>query len=170
MARQAIKVSNLENRNENTTKQSEARLTRERQLNEGLAHLLAARLKAQVFHWHFTGPSFYGVHKVLEEVYQLLDKRVDAWAERMRALELRTLSSFEEILKSSSSENHQHDKYLMPEQMLPEMNRSLKILAEYLYKIIKELDDEDPATVDLATKILGEVEKKIWMIRSFQDV
>lgn len=55
-------------------------------LNHVLADTYVIAVKTQNAHWNMQGPSFIGVHKLLDEQYSALQDAIDMIAERIRAL------------------------------------------------------------------------------------
>ncbi len=55
-------------------------------LSKAVADTYAAALLAQTYHWNVKGPSFYGHHKLFEELYDDAFGAIDGLAERMLAL------------------------------------------------------------------------------------
>jgi len=137
-------------------------------LQEVLCNLFSTRLKSQVYHWNAHGPQFYGLHKLLEEVYKNLDQSIDDVAERSRTMGIHTISSFEEIIQFCGSQNKKSDKFLDMNAMIEDMNRSFDNLAEVITSILEQEDLSCKVTEDLLIKVLGHVEKFAWMLRSFE--
>src|SRR3546814_8340563 len=51
-----------------------------------VANAYALTIKTHAYHWNVQGPTFYGLHKMLQEQYEDLFPAIDEVAERMRAL------------------------------------------------------------------------------------
>ncbi|MBN8554382.1 MAG: DNA starvation/stationary phase protection protein [Deltaproteobacteria bacterium] len=138
-------------------------------LQSVLASLYAARLKSQVYHWQVHGPNFYGIHKLLEEVYKSLDQSIDDTAERIRTLGMHTVSSFSEIIQLSAPANASSDKFLSTQEMIADMQEALDRLSEKIRSTADLAEEaEDIVTVDMLTRILGTTEKFEWMVRSLR--
>src|SRR3546814_20195828 len=55
-------------------------------LERTVANAYALTIKTHAYHWNVQGPTFYGLHKMLQEQYEDLFPAIDEVAERMRAL------------------------------------------------------------------------------------
>lgn len=135
-------------------------------LQNVLSHLFATRLKSQVHHWNLHGLQFYGMHKLLEEVYRSLDDSIDEVAERIRTMGIHTISSFKEIIEFCGSENKSSDKFMRIEEIIVDMNQSFSLLGDAIKSVLNQRDLHCRVTEDLLIKTLGKIEKFGWMVRS----
>ena len=62
-------------------------------LNQVLADEFRLSVATKDYHWNVTGPHFRSLHKLFEEHYEQLDERIDAVAERARAIGVRAAGS-----------------------------------------------------------------------------
>lgn len=118
-------------------------------------------------HWNVVGADFKATHEFLKELYESEQDRVDAVAERIRALgsvcpnsvkemELRTLISDGEL----SVENH--DVTSVWAGLVHLWEKMISIIA-YAYTSIPE---DDIATKSFLESMTEEMQKELWMIRS----
>lgn len=118
-------------------------------------------------HWNVVGADFKATHEFLKELYESEQDRVDAVAERIRALggvcpnsvkemELRTLISDGEL----GVENH--DVTSVWASLAHLWSKMIDVIA-YAYKSISE---DDIATKSFLESMTEEMQKELWMIKS----
>jgi starvation-inducible DNA-binding protein len=119
-------------------------------------------------HWNVTGSNFVALHELFDEIAGRLDAQTDLLAERIRQIGLTafgttrriaselSLPEFEEVQSSQEVLN----------SIISSMSAQQTLVAEAIYK-----SDEigDPATADILTEILRELDKDIWFLRSHLD-
>lgn len=119
------------------------------------------------YHWNVVGADFKATHEFLKELYESEQDRVDAVAERIRALggicpnsvkemEGRTLISDDELKIES------HDVTSVWSSLVQLWGKMIGIIA-YAYKSIPE---DDIATKSFLESMTEEMQKELWMIRS----
>lgn len=118
-------------------------------------------------HWNVVGADFKATHEFLKELYESEQDRVDAVAERIRALgsvcpnsvkemELRTLISDDELRVES------HDVTSVWAGLVHLWEKMISIIAS-TYTSIPE---DDIATKSFLESMTEEMQKELWMIRS----
>lgn len=118
-------------------------------------------------HWNVVGADFKATHEFLKELYESEQDRVDAVAERIRALggvcpnsvkemERRTLISDDELGVES------HNVTSVWGSLVHLWEKMIGIIA-YAYKSIPE---DDIATKSFLESMTEEMQKELWMIRS----
>lgn len=118
-------------------------------------------------HWNVVGADFKATHEFLKELYESEQDRVDAIAERIRALgsvcpnsvkemELRTLISDDELGVKN------HDVTSIWTSLALIWGKMIDIIA-YAYKSISE---SDIATKSFLESMTEEMQKELWMIKS----
>jgi starvation-inducible DNA-binding protein len=134
-------------------------------LHEVLSDLYATFVMTQNLHWNLTGKEFYQLHILLEKQYEDLHAVIDEVAERIRALGLYVDASLASFQKQTTVKEC---------KQLTNANESLKHLLQTLEGVVKRaravgnLADEkrDHASVDLIGRLMGQLEKSAWMVRS----
>ena len=78
-------------------------------LNDLLADAFALYMKTKNFHWHVSGPHFYGYHLLFDERAAEIYASTDALAERVRRIGGKTLHSISEIAKHQTIKDNNKD-------------------------------------------------------------
>lgn len=139
------------------------------QISTDLASLLADEyflyLKTLNYHWNITGETFISLHELLEEHYEWLKETVDSLAERIRSLGHIAPGSYKQFCAATSEQ--ETDGNLTAEKMLADLVKSHEVVINKIRDALEKMGGKrDFATEDLLTTILGEHEKKTWMLRS----
>lgn len=140
-----------------------------KQISHDLAALLADEyflyLKTLNYHWNITGETFISLHELLEEQYEWLKDTVDSLAERIRSLGYIAPGSYKQFCESSHDTGN--DGNLTAEKMLEDLVLTHEKVINKIRDALEGMEGKrDFATEDLLTGILGEHEKKTWMLRS----
>jgi starvation-inducible DNA-binding protein len=151
------------------------------ELNHILADVYVTFVQARNFHWNIVGSQFQPFHGKFQEIYELMDNTGDELAERVRALDGVPVATMSEWLAEAElKEVSSTQKVLSGTEMVVVLVSDL----EHIVSDMRELcdnDDEDTETpeeeaaeydCDEATEtMLGaqmlEIEKQVWMLRSF---
>lgn len=131
--------------------------------NEYLLYLLTLN-----FHWNITGKNFIAIHELLEGQYEYLKNTVDEVAERIRTLGFQAPGSYKKYQKEAiiSDGENAHDF----DSMIQELSDSHSMVIKLIRDTIALTDEtNDFATTDLLTRMLGDHEKQLWMLRSHLD-
>ena len=131
----------------------------------GIEYVLNAKI--QNFHWNLTGPSFIGLHKLLDKHYKKLDKLIDRIAEQIRKYGSASPGSLQEFLNLNNDVDGivENIGFLIPEKS------AVSILVSDHDKIIRSINEINNNPIDLATQnLLGEIldfhMTAAWMLRS----
>tara|TARA_Y100000590_G_C15237958_1_gene832641 strand:+ start:207 stop:644 length:438 start_codon:yes stop_codon:yes gene_type:complete len=131
-----------------------------------LANTYGVYLKTQNYHWNVKGTNFFSVHGFLEEMYKDLSESVDEMAERIVTLGDRAPGSFQEF-QSLMTIAEASDERLTAPEMLEDLMDSFNVTLETLKGALDCANDEgDVGSEDFLASFIGEIEKKIWMIRA----
>lgn len=134
-------------------------------LNELLANTFTLYLKTHNYHWNVKGVYFPQLHKLFEKQYEQLWLRVDAIAERIRALKgtpVGTLSKIYEISNIDESDT-------LPgwQDMVKNLTSDREKSSEQcktLFKLATESNDD--ITANFMLELAIEHDKAAWMLRS----
>lgn len=130
-----------------------------------LADSYSVYLKTHNFHWNVTGPMFTTLHTLFETQYTELSLAVDEIAERIRALGGRAPGSYKEFARLSRVKDATGTP--SAKEMVQELVSDLAIIVETAKELLAAAEaEDDPATVDLATRRIEVSEKNTWMLRS----
>lgn len=148
---------------------SELSLEDRKAVTDALAHVLAdsyiLQLKTQGFHWNVTGPHFYMLHKLFEEIYKDLADAIDNIAERMRSLGFLAPATFKEYQSLTSLKESEAN--LDAVDMVSHLCLDLECLARTSRKAHDISESvKDIVTQDLMIQRMDSNAKYAWMLRS----
>ncbi|OZC03790.1 Dps family protein [Rubricoccus marinus] len=137
-------------------------------LQSTLYELISLKHADHQAHWNVVGPQFYSLHDLLGDLYGALDPYIDQIAERQRAL---GMAADGDPGRAASGDGLD----AFPEGLLADYNVP-KILSERYMTVIERIemrvtetgDAGDSVTQDLLIGTAHELEKHLWMLRSFQ--
>ena len=136
-------------------------------LNARVADTIDLALAAKQAHWNIRGPSFIGVHEMLDKLRADLDRHVDTMAERVSALggiaRGTTQYAAESILPPYPTEIR-----AIPEH-LSALAERLATLGGAVRDNIDDADDAgDADTADIFTNVSRDLDKWLWFIEAHQ--
>lgn len=140
----------------------------EQVLNEQVANLNVLYVKLHNYHWYVKGENFFTLHEKFEELYNDVTEKMDAVAERLLTIKGSPSATLKEYLEIATIQEAtgQEDSRTMVQQLIED----LATLSESFLEGIELADKEgDEATADLLTGFKGDVEKQMWMLRSYLD-
>ena len=129
-----------------------------------LADMFALYVKTKNFHWHVSGPHFYGLHLMFDEQAAQILGTTDDLAERVRKIGGTTLRSAGHITRLQRVPDNDAD-YVTPLDMVAELREdNLQLVVNM--RETHELCDEhnDVATASLLENWIDEAEKRIWFL------
>lgn len=129
-----------------------------------LADTYTLYMNTQKAHWNVEGPSFYGLHILLDKQYHELAEMVDVLAERLRTLGEFAPGSYDEF--ASLTTLPQTTKMMSKES---DLVRALITSYEgFISHILDAIDSlrRDPGTVDILTQQLEVHQKSLWMLKA----
>ncbi|KAA2295671.1 DNA starvation/stationary phase protection protein [Clostridioides difficile] len=138
----------------------------EQVLNRQVANLNVLYVKIHNYHWYVKGPNFYTLHVKFEEFYNEVTVQMDEIAERILTLKGSPAATMKEYLELSSIQEAAggEDAKTMVQNLIEDFaTRSNK------YQEGIEVADaaEDQPTSDMLTGFKADLEKHMWMLRSF---
>jgi len=133
-------------------------------LKSALASALDLQLAVKQAHWTIKGPSFIGLHELLDEVADRARDHSDTIAERMVILGGQTHGTTQKIAENTSLEPYPAD--------ITDQNDHVKALTDRFMvfggmcrdAIAKAGENGDEDTADLFTEISRNVDKDAWFI------
>ena len=134
-------------------------------LEKALADTYVLYSKTQGVHWNITGPMFYGVHKLTQEIYEDLAESIDELAERIRAVGFLAPTKLERFLELSDIDEAGHEPNAV--KMVEVLAKDHQCVARSLREATKEADKlDDVFTADMLTGRIGKHEQYAWMLRA----
>ena len=151
------------------------------ELNHILADVYVTFVQARNFHWNIVGMQFQPLHSKFQDVYEMMDSIGDDVAERIRALDgVPVATMVEWIAEAEIKEVSSTQKVLAGTEMLVVLVSDLEHIVSDMRELCDSDDEEsetpaeedvevdcDEATETMIGAQMQEIEKQIWMLRSF---
>ena len=134
-------------------------------LNDYMSNLKVMNNNLYNMHFNIVGPSFFGVHKKLEEYYEKFALMYDSIAERIKMIGGYPLTSLKEIAEVSTIKCMRSMDY-SAKQVFEVLDNDFSFLVEYTKDLIHTLDQQDIYTSNILNDNLMFLEKELWMIKS----
>lgn len=135
-------------------------------LNARLADIIDLTLQAKQAHWNVKGPNFIALHKLFDEVYEVLAEQTDEIAERIAALGGNPEGRVQAVVKTTTLPAY-------PEGIhggrahVDALSSGLAVFGKSVREGINQtavLGDADSS--DLLTGISREVDKYLWFVEA----
>ena len=132
------------------------------ELNKLLADVYVTFVQARNFHWNVVGKNFNDLHSKFQGIYEMMDGTGDSLAERVRMLDGTPDSTMAMWLSKAS----------LKEVVAVETAEAMVVvLISNLESIIMSMrnmcEDTDEATETMLGAMMEDIEKQVWMLRSF---
>ncbi len=135
-------------------------------LQKLLANLQLYYTNLRGFHWNVVGPHFFGAHEKYEEYYDETADHIDEVAERILMLGGVPAHNFSDYLKTAT---------IKESGVVSDAKEIAKLLLGYLKELIaveREVletasGSNDEGTVALASDLISDHEKVVWMLTAF---
>lgn len=138
----------------------------EQVLNRQVANLNVLYVKVHNYHWYVKGPNFFTLHVKFEEFYNEITVQMDEIAERILTLKGSPAATMKEYLELSSIQEAAggEDANTMVQNLIEDF---ATLSNEYQEGIEVADAAEDQPTSDMLTGFKADLEKHMWMLRSF---
>ncbi|RAI97127.1 starvation-inducible DNA-binding protein [Paenibacillus pabuli] len=138
----------------------------EQVLNRQVANLNVLYVKIHNYHWYVKGPNFFTLHVKFEEFYNEVTVQMDEIAERILTLKGSPAATMKEYLELSSIQEAAggEDANTMVQNLIEDF---ATLSNEYQEGIELAEAAEDQPTSDMLTGFKADLEKHMWMLRSF---
>ncbi|MBT2284651.1 Dps family protein [Paenibacillus polymyxa] len=138
----------------------------EQVLNRQVANLNVLYVKIHNYHWYVKGPNFFTLHVKFEEFYNEVTVQMDEIAERILTLKGSPVATMKEYLELSSIQEAAggEDAKTMVQNLIEDF---ATLSNEYQEGIEVADAAEDQPTSDMLTGFKADLEKHMWMLRSF---
>ncbi|WFR62110.1 DNA starvation/stationary phase protection protein [Paenibacillus amylolyticus] len=138
----------------------------EQVLNRQVANLNVLYVKIHNYHWYVKGPNFFTLHVKFEEFYNEVTVQMDEIAERILTLKGSPAATMKEYLELSSIQEAAggEDAKAMVQNLIEDF---ATLSNEYQEGIEVADAAEDQPTSDMLTGFKADLEKHMWMLRSF---
>lgn len=119
-------------------------------------------------HWNVKGPHFHSLHTMFETFYTTLQTDIDTLAERLVQLGGTAKGTSQAVAQGSRLAPYPADIYAGEEHLKALTERYGKLSASLRSAIGEAEKVDDPATADIMTAVLENIDKAIWMMEAFQ--
>lgn len=138
----------------------------EQVLNRQVANLNVLYVKIHNYHWYVKGPNFFTLHVKFEQFYNEVTVQMDEIAERILTLKGSPVATMKEYLELSSIQEAAggEDANTMVQNLIEDF---ATLSNEYQEGIEVAEAAEDQPTSDMLTGFKADLEKHMWMLRSF---
>ncbi|MCW3792540.1 DNA starvation/stationary phase protection protein [Paenibacillus sp. LS1] len=149
-----------------TTNKTDQAKSVEQVLNRQVANLNVLYVKIHNYHWYVKGPNFFTLHVKFEEFYNEVTVQMDEIAERVLTLKGSPAATMKEYLELSSIQEAAggEDAKTMVQNLIEDF---ATLSNEYQEGIEVADAAEDQPTSDMLTGFKADLEKHMWMLRSF---
>lgn len=138
----------------------------EKVLNEQVANLNVLYVKLHNFHWYVKGENFYTLHEKFEALYNEVTLKMDEVAERLLTIKGSPAATLKEYLEIATIQEAtgQEDPKMMVQNLIEDFATLSESFQEGI-ELAEELADQ--VTGDMLTGFKGDLEKHMWMLRSY---
>ena len=135
-------------------------------LNARLAEAIDLALITKQAHWNVKGPSFIGVHEMLDKHYEEIEKHVDTIAERAVQLGGTSHGTLQDVAKASPLKAYPTDIHKTKDHLAALIER-YAAAGKLARAAIDEADEAgDMDTADLFTDYSRALDKLLWFLEA----
>ena len=140
-------------------------------LNATVADLFDLYARIKQAHWNLRGPSFIGLHKLLDEFAATVEEHVDVAAERAKALGGVVEGTLRESVKNSRLKRKEEPASRSGQRdWIRELADVHAASGDHVRSAIKLVTDADDfGTADLLTDVLRDLDKQLWILEAHLD-
>jgi starvation-inducible DNA-binding protein len=138
-------------------------------LNAALVDAIALSLAVKQAHWTLKGPSFIGLHELMDDVYGRVSEAVDMIAERCIILGGHTAGTLEKVSEHTSMDAYPADITWQGDHVEALTKRLMAFGGLLRESISKSGDAGDEDTADLFTEISRTIDKDAWFVGAHAD-
>lgn len=136
-----------------------------RMLQERLESVIDLALTLKHIHWNVVGPTFIGVHTMLDPQVDGVAAMVDETAERIAVLGASPNGLAGNLVKNRSWDDYSLNRAVVP-QHLAALDLVYRGVIEDHRTVIDKLDDIDPITQDMLIGHTAQLELYQWFVRA----
>jgi starvation-inducible DNA-binding protein len=135
-------------------------------LNKRLADAIDLKLAVKQAHWNIKGPSFIGIHLLLDEISARVEDHYDTIAERCVQLGGTAMGTVQSVAKATSLSPYPTNATAQDEHVR-QISDHLGAFAKNCREAVDEADEAgDAITADIFTSIARAVDKDHWFMGS----
>lgn len=135
-------------------------------LNKQIANWSVLYTKLHKYHWYVKGPAFFTLHEKFEQFYDAATLTVDEIAERLLTIGGEPLATLSEYITNATIKEDTNK--MTAEEMVADLVSDYQTLVKESREIIEIAEAAgDQETADIFTDKISEIEKDVWMLKSF---
>ncbi|GIO62323.1 MULTISPECIES: Dps family protein [Paenibacillus] len=140
--------------------------TLEQILNQQVANLNVLYVKIHNYHWYVKGEHFFTLHVKFEELYDDITLKMDEVAERLLTIKGSPAATMKEYLDIATIQeaSGNEDQRKMVQTLIEDFATVAEEMSEGI-SLAEEAGDHP--TADMFIKIKSDLEKHMWMLRSY---
>ena len=136
-------------------------------LNQTLAEIFDLQSQVKQAHWNVKGPSFFGLHKLFDEIAESLTKPIDTVAERI--LSLGGFAKGTVRMAASASALPDLPSEFRQEDIVGDLADRVALAAKLARKRIDTSEDAgDKVTSDLFIEVVACLDKALYFLEAYQ--
>ncbi|MFD9669733.1 Dps family protein [Rhodococcus sp. NPDC059968] len=134
-------------------------------LQKVLVDLIELHLQGKQAHWNLVGTNFRDLHLQLDEIVDIAREASDTIAERMRALDAVPDGRSDTVIESTTlpaippAEQSTTDTVDL-------VTTGVYAVVDTIRSVHDDVDTADPSSADLLHRIINDLEKAAWMLKS----
>ena len=136
-------------------------------LNARVADTIDMALATKQAHWNLRGPSFIGVHEMLDKLRATLDEHIDIMAERVSALGGIARGTTQDAAKSTL-QPYPTEIRAIPDHLAALAERLATLGGAVRTNIDEAEEAGDADTADIFTSVSRDLDKWLWFIEAHQ--
>ena len=134
--------------------------------NARLADAIDLSLAIKQAHWNLKGPSFIGVHELLDQVRDRMDNNADTVAERVAQLDGIALGTTQKVEDATKLAPYPTNIHKMEDHVGALVERFAVLSKSVREAIDTATDAGDPTTADIFTEFSRDLDKDLWFLNS----
>ncbi|WP_020006713.1 Dps family protein [Salinicoccus albus] len=135
-------------------------------LNLQVANFTVLWTKLHNYHWYVKGDTFFSLHDKFEELYTTSGSYVDELAERLLAIGGGPIGKQSDAIEAASVKEAEYD--IDGGEMVSQVVADFDTVAKEMDEGKKAAEEAgDDRTADIFIGMITEIEKNVWMLKSF---
>lgn len=162
-----IKFNSFKTKELNSSKlmlSDDIKLNSIKHLNKILIDLINLRLIFKTAHWNIKCKAFFSLHKMFDEIQEMLDAYTDNVAEQITALAGKTKTSLSEIYETRLNKNNIID--IDSTVYIENLVSILVVFIDYCRESMLELDEKDKITSNYLQELILNLHKILYFLES----
>ncbi|MGY4784358.1 Dps family protein [Rhodococcus opacus] len=134
-------------------------------LQKVLVDLIELQLQSKQAHWNLVGTNFRDLHLQLDEIVDTAREASDTIAERMRSLDAVPDGRSDTVAASTTLPTIPPSE-LSTTNAVDHIGTRVDAVVDTIRAVHDEVDAADPTSADLLHRIINDLEKAAWMLKS----